>query len=862
MATTATVRKTGALQRRRIIERPRLFALLDGSKARIRTLIAPAGYGKTTLAEQWVARDGRRGAWFIVRRASTDVAALALSIARASTDIAPGCDERLREHLRALPAPADNVDVLAEILGEDLESWPPEAWLVLDDYQEIAGAANAERFVAALVAASPVHLLVASRQRPSWVTSRTTLYGEAFELGQTDLAMDSQEATEVLSGRSAPSASGLAALANGWPAVIGLASVSTAEIDDRQQVPEALYRFFAEEVFRALGDEVQAGLGLLAVAPVLDRELAIELLGADRAESVCSAALDVGILVERGAQLELHPLARAFLDERSDPPGSGSNREAADRCLAYYRSRREWDAAFDLITRRGLSDHLEPVLLEALDELLDSARLSTIEAWCNVMGPYGSERPVLSLAGAEAALRYGRHVEAQMLAESAAMSENAGVLFRALVVAGRAAHLASREEEALDLYRRAESAASTDPERRDALWGQLMCAIELELPEAAATLHMLSASVGPSKPRDFVQAAAHRLSYQLKLGPIDLIDADRAYQLLGSVRDPLTQSSFLCAYSGALAFSARYNEARDVAAALLERASRYRLEFAVPYAQTVAAIAHGGLREWRIAGQYLSEAADAARARSDSHAELFCFSVLLRLLAQQGLHQDALALSLPRLESALPASRAEVLCSRALILACVGRVDDAQTMIRHVRDTTRSVESRVLGAAVDATSALKNRDDAAIQRVLQFEEVAFSTGAVDLLVVAYRASPELLAVLLRGSPERDRLVALVNLAHDEDIACALGQPVPARDDPRSRLSRREVEVFDLLRQGLTNRQIAELLFISESTVKVHAHHIYDKLGTRSRTALTVQAMLERSDQATSAIEDVDSGADS
>jgi DNA-binding CsgD family transcriptional regulator len=861
MATTATVRKTGALQRRRIIERPRLFALLDGSKARIRTLIAPAGYGKTTLAEQWVVRDGRRGVWFTVRRASTDVAALALGLARASIDVVPGCDDRLREHLRALPAPADNVEVLAEILGEDLVSWPPEAWLVLDEYQEIAGAGNAEHFVAALVAASPIQLLIASRQRPSWVTSRKILYGEVSELGQTDLAMDSDEATELLSGRSAPSASGLAALANGWPAVIGLASVSTAEIDDRQQVPEALYRFFAEEVFRSLGSEVQAGLGLLAVAPVLDRELAGELLGPEL-DSVCSAALDVGILVERGVQLDLHPLARAFLEERSERSGEDFTREAAERCLAYYRGKREWDAAYELITKRALSDYLEPVLLEALDELLDSARLSTIEAWCSVAQTHGRERPVFSLAGAEAALRYGRHAEAQMLAEGAAMSDDARVQFRALTVAGRAAHLGSREREALDLYCRAELAASNDPERRDALWGQLICAIELELPEVPAKLEALSAAVGPSNPRDFVRAAAHRLSYQLKVGPIDLIGADRAYQLLGNVRDPLTQSSFQCAYSGALAFSARYLEARDVAAALLEDARRYRLEFAVPYAQTVAAIAHAGMREWHVADGYLNEAAAAARARSDSHAELFCFSVRLRLLAQQGRHQEAIALPLPRLESALPASRAEVLCSRALVLACAGRIDEAQTMVRHVRSTTRSVEPAVLGAAVYAIGALRNRKDAAIRQVLQLETTAFSTGAVDLLVVAYRACPELLAVLLRGSPKRDRLVALVNQVHDEDLACAVGQPVSTGDDPRSRLSRREFEVFDLLRHGLSNRQIAELLFISESTVKVHTHHIYDKLGTRSRTALTVQAMLERSDQATSAIEGVDSGTDS
>ncbi len=45
-------------------------------------------------------------------------------------------------------------------------------------------------------------------------------------------------------------------------------------------------------------------------------------------------------------------------------------------------------------------------------------------------------------------------------------------------------------------------------------------------------------------------------------------------------------------------------------------------------------------------------------------------------------------------------------------------------------------------------------------------------------------------------------------------------------------------------------------------MKVHAHHIYDKLGTRSRTTLAVQAALERSDQATSVTGASESDADS
>src|SRR6476646_6383109 len=242
----ATMLPGGRIRKRRVVERPRLFAILDHSKARVRTLVAPAGYGKTTLAEQWVARDGRRGTWFTARSSATDVAALALGLARAVTTIVEGCDERLREHLRALPAPAENVETLAEILGEDLAPWPASAWLVVDDYQEIAVEPLAEDFVKALIAASTVRFLVAGRQRPAWVSTKSLLYGDVLEVSQAALAMDDAEAAGVLVDRTASATSGLVALANGWPAVIGLAGVSSAEPleTDEEPVPAALYRFF------------------------------------------------------------------------------------------------------------------------------------------------------------------------------------------------------------------------------------------------------------------------------------------------------------------------------------------------------------------------------------------------------------------------------------------------------------------------------------------------------------------------------------------------------------------------------------------------------------------------------------------
>jgi DNA-binding NarL/FixJ family response regulator/signal transduction histidine kinase len=59
------------------------------------------------------------------------------------------------------------------------------------------------------------------------------------------------------------------------------------------------------------------------------------------------------------------------------------------------------------------------------------------------------------------------------------------------------------------------------------------------------------------------------------------------------------------------------------------------------------------------------------------------------------------------------------------------------------------------------------------------------------------------------------------------------------------LTPREIEIVRLVAGGLRNQAIAEQLHISEGTVKVHLHHIYEKLGVDSRVALTVYARDKR-----------------
>ena len=84
------------------------------------------------------------------------------------------------------------------------------------------------------------------------------------------------------------------------------------------------------------------------------------------------------------------------------------------------------------------------------------------------------------------------------------------------------------------------------------------------------------------------------------------------------------------------------------------------------------------------------------------------------------------------------------------------------------------------------------------------------------------------------------------IARFEKLADSAGEATARAnlDDltPRSStLSGREEQVADLVASGLTNREIAEQLFISERTVHSHLSHIFTKLGLTSRTQLAMWA---------------------
>lgn len=57
----------------------------------------------------------------------------------------------------------------------------------------------------------------------------------------------------------------------------------------------------------------------------------------------------------------------------------------------------------------------------------------------------------------------------------------------------------------------------------------------------------------------------------------------------------------------------------------------------------------------------------------------------------------------------------------------------------------------------------------------------------------------------------------------------------ARKQEQLGITQRELEILQLIAAGLSNKEIAEKIFVSENTVKTHSSRVFDKLGARRRT---------------------------
>jgi len=825
---------------RHIIKRPRLTRLLDEAEARVLLLVAPAGYGKTTLAREWVSGRGRRSLWFRASVASPHVASVAQAVAHAIRSIAPRAEGYAKELVSAASVAEREPGEMAELLAREVTDWPSSVWLVIDDYQALLGDSGSEEFIARFVEQAHARVVITSRERPSWVSPRDLLYGEALEIGRSVLAFTSEETAQVL--RHAPrEATGPIELAAGWPAVVGLAALlPNLGGATEAAVPEELYDYLAQELYGFLTDESKDHLPWLAVPSSVDRRLAELILGKELADRVVRDALAVGFIAPREQnELEIHPLARAFLNRKFH--FTGKDIERARHVAGCLIERGRWDDAFKTIRQFQQTDMLPFLIRAAFDQMLSEGRLLTMAEWLDsARSQFASESSEASLVRAELTLRRGEWLLAQTLAESTVGSTADGfVEARALLCAGSAANLLDKPERARVYFARA---VEIDPSRlvqRAALWGNFL-ASSVESGDAWRRALRQLEDARDSSPTQLIRVAQARMIGAARGGNLsDSASGGLATEpLLEHITDPLVRSGFLNSLADTLVMVGSYREAERVAARELREAERFRLVFVAPNALLSLAGAKLGQGKYTSSLALLDRAARGDET-NDSFVRTNRLGLRMRVFLSLGDLTSAVRLT-PELDlTARKDIVSEVSSVMGFAHAVAGLEEEVNVHLQRAQSCAWFGATRVFIAAIKA--ALSRDGDGAVKAdaAAEFGVRVLETGHVDSAVCVFRSLPTLAASCSTHESTQALLLA-ARASGDRELMVAAGLPT-SKPSAVQQVSARELEVLELVAQGLRNVDIAERLVISEKTVKSHLQHIYEKLGVRSRTEAAARA---------------------
>lgn len=138
--------------------------------------------------------------------------------------------------------------------------------------------------------------------------------------------------------------------------------------------------------------------------------------------------------------------------------------------------------------------------------------------------------------------------------------------------------------------------------------------------------------------------------------------------------------------------------------------------------------------------------------------------------------------------------------------------------------------SHATATGADATRRIRDLDAAPYVLVLtNYDSDADILNAIEAGASGY---------LLKDAPPHELIAAVRAAAAGES---ALAPVIASRllnrmRAPQISLSSREIQVLDLVAAGRSNTEVAEKLFVSETTVKSHLAHIFSKLNVNSRTA--------------------------
>jgi LuxR family transcriptional regulator, maltose regulon positive regulatory protein len=409
-----------------VLLRPDLQSLLSEVRLHPITLVvAPAGYGKTTLLAQWVQELSRTGApvgWLTLDRGERDPAMFLAYLIRAFQPIAPTIGAEAWRVLSSAANLQRDWPLVAGALCSDLQRQLATAtFLVLDDLQQVSDSAVIGQMLGYIVRAAPptLHIVVASRRAPTFAPlARLRAEGHLLELSQRDLHLSSDEARQVLAAQDVSLDEAelalLLARTEGWTLSVQLAARALAGQSTERRTDflralegsqEQLLSYLATEVLADLPEELIEFLRLAALPERFDASLLTEVLGRDDVVYLLGRAQALGLpilpLDEHGDLLRFHPLWREMLlrtefrglrteQEKSDlalSPQSSSLALLHRRFGSVLEARGDLEEALSHYAAAGARDDLARALRQRAWPLLQSPRRDIVRGWLEQLAP-------------------------------------------------------------------------------------------------------------------------------------------------------------------------------------------------------------------------------------------------------------------------------------------------------------------------------------------------------------------------------------------------------------------------------------------------------------------------------------------
>ena len=397
----------------RLVSRPRLLASLATVQSRKLTLVlAPAGFGKTTLVAEY-ARSLDAAAWLTLESGDADLVVFGHYLIAAIARARPAFGRAAQTWLAAAGNPALQLPDFAAVLVEDLEaSGPDELVIILDDFHEVAGSSNILTLIDLLARYMPpwVHLILSSRSAPALTTTRLLVTQQIGGLGTDDLRFRPAEAVVWLADAgvvgSDDEARSLVETTEGW--ITGL--ILRAAAGNSATGPPAVgrvYAYLSSEVLERQPVPIQEFLLRAAVLPHLDAAACRRVLAVADPNPLLLWVYEQQLFLtandrsgDDGATYRMHGLFREFLLSRLHANAPQEWADLHRRAATYYAEQHDYGTALDSLFTIADWPAAAALLGRIGPGELDAGHLESVERWLAAFPDPQSRLPVLLLLNA------------------------------------------------------------------------------------------------------------------------------------------------------------------------------------------------------------------------------------------------------------------------------------------------------------------------------------------------------------------------------------------------------------------------------------------------------------------------------